>query len=407
MSVFSLSRQWLMLMDYDVIVVGAGPAGSMAARYAAGHGARTLLIEEHAMIGSPVSCTGHISVKALRECELPEGNYINKRIRGAFVYAPDNRSIAIDGKRTMTYVVERKIFDRELAKAAAAAGSEILVDTAVRSLKKVPGGIVLEAVSEGKVTNFKAKVVIGADGVKSKIARGAGLGRIPHVCTGIQVEASYEPRDPEFVEVFLGHRFAPKYFAWSVPTAGDCCRIGLNADKDAHAYLNRLLSEHEVVSRKARSAVDLVMGGIPVGTLKKTVADGVLIVGDAAGQVKPISYGGIYAGAKCAKIAGEVAAKAAAEGDVTALRLMEYERRWRGELGRELAWGLKFRDIYNRMSDRDLNEAVAALDDPDILDMINQHGDIDHPSALAKRFLSVSAGKSVWRFVKLFARTII
>ncbi len=394
-------------MDYDVVVVGAGPSGSMAAKYAAKNGARTLLIEEHGMIGSPVSCTGHISVKALNECELPEGNFINKKIRGAFVYAPDNRSIAIDGKRTMTYVVERKIFDRELAKAAASAGSEVLVDTAVRSLRKIPGGVVLEAMSEGRAMHFKTKVVIGADGVKSRIARGAGLGRIPHVCSGIQVEARYEPRDPEFVEVFLGHRFCPGYFAWSVPTSGDCCRIGLNADKDAHVYLNRLLTEHEVVSRKARSTVDLIMGGIPVGTLKRTVADGVLVVGDAAGQVKPVSYGGIFTGARCAKIAGEVAARAALEGDTSARRLMEYERRWKGEIGRELAWGLKFREIYNRMSDQDLNEAVAALDDPDILDMINQYGDIDHPSALAKRFLSVSAGKSAWRFIKLFARIII
>lgn len=395
-------------MDYDVVVVGAGPVGSVAAKYAAQNHAKTLLIEEHGMIGSPVSCTGHISTKALAECELPDdGSFINKRIRGAYVYAPDNRSVRIDGKRTMTYVIERKIFDRELAKGAARAGTEIMVDTAVQSIKKIPGGVMLNAFCEGKKVDISAKVVIGADGVKSKIARDAGLGRVPHICAGIQVEASYVPRDPEFVELYLGHRFAPGYFAWAVPTAGDCCRIGLNADTDAHMYLDRLLKEHAVVSKKARSTMDLIMGGIPVGTLKRTVADGVMIVGDAAGQVKPVSYGGIFTGARSAKIAGEVAAKAAAEDNVSAGRLMEYERRWKGEIGRELSWGLKFRNIFGRMSDDDLNDAIAALDDPEILDLITQYGDIDKPSALAKQFLTISANKRVWRFIKLFARILI
>lgn len=395
-------------MDYDVVIVGAGPAGSMAAKYAAKNGAKTLLIEEHGMIGSPVSCTGLISTKALDECELPaEGPFMNRHIHGAFVYAPDNRSILIDGKRTMAHVVERKILDREIAKAAAHEGAEVMVDTTVRSHKKMPGGIALDAIREGKRIQITTKVVIGADGVKSKIARDAGLGRVPHVCSGIQVEAAYEPRDPTCVEIFLGHHFVPGYFAWAVPTAGNCCRVGLNADADAHMYLDRLLNEHAIVSKKARSAVDLIMGGIPVGTLKRTVSDGVMIVGDAAGQVKPVSYGGIFTGTRSAKIAGEVAAKAAAENNVSASRLMEYERRWKGEIGRELSWGLKFRDIFGRMSDDDLNEAIAAMDDPEILDLITKYGDIDRPSALAREFLTLSANKRVWRFVKLFARILI
>jgi digeranylgeranylglycerophospholipid reductase len=394
-------------MDYDVAVVGAGPAGSVAARYAAKNGARTLLLEEHGMIGSPVSCTGLISVKALEECELPEGNFINKKIRGAYVYAPDNRSIPIDGGRTMAYVVERKIFDRELAKAAAREGAKVEVSAVVRSVKKIPGGVCLETVSDGVARNITAKVAIGADGVKSRVARSAGLGRIPHVCTGIQVEASYEPRDPEFVEIFTGHEYAPKYFAWSVPTAGGCCRIGLNADQDAHVYLDRLLSEHAIVSKKARSAVDLIMGGIPVGTLRRTTADGILIVGDAAGQVKPVSYGGIYTGAHCAKIAGEVAAKAALDGDVSERRLGEYETRWRGEIGRELAFGLKARQVYGRMTDRDICEAIAAMDDPDILDLVTRYGDIDRPSQLVRELAKLSMNKSLWRFIVLFARVLI
>mgnify|MGYP005847881063 CR=1 FL=1 len=395
-------------MDYDVIVVGAGPIGSLAARYAAKNGAKTLLLEEHSMIGSPVSCTGHISTRALAECELPDdGPYINKRIRGAFDHAPNNRFIEIDGRRTMTYVIERKTFDREIAKIAVSAGADILLNTSFKSMSRIDGGVSLDTISDGKKLSLTARVVIGADGVKSKVARYSGLGRVPHICSGIQVEAGYEPMDPEFVEIYSGSRYSPGYFAWSVPTSGDCCRIGLISDRDAHMYLNRLLNEHEIVSKKARSAVDLIVGGIPVGTLKRTVSESVMIVGDAAGHVKPVSYGGICTGARCAKIAGEVAAKAVIEGNVRASRLMEYEKRWKSELGNELAFGMAFRDVYRKMTDQELNDAVDMLDDTEILDIITKYGDIDSPSILARQLFRMTRNKKIWPIVKLFARILI
>ncbi|HUL61846.1 MAG TPA: NAD(P)/FAD-dependent oxidoreductase [Methanocella sp.] len=394
-------------MDYDVVVVGAGPAGSMAAKYAAKHGARTLLVEEHGQIGSPVSCTGLISRKALEECELPEGNYVNREIRGAFVHAPDCRSILLDGRRTMAYVVERKLVDREMARQAVAAGAAISINTHAERFRRVPGGVSLDLSGPEGPATVTAKVLIGADGVKSKIARAAGLGALPHVCAGIQVEADYEPRDRDYLEMFAGRDYAPGYFAWAVPTTGDCCRVGLIADENAQLYLDRLLTTHPVVSKKARSAVDLIVGGIPVGTLKRTAADHVLVVGDAAGHVKPISYGGLYVGARCAKIAGEVAAKAALAGDTSAGRLMEYDRRWRGDVGRELAFGLQFRRLYKKMSDADLNEAVRLLDDPDILEAMTRYGDIDRPSTLAIELLKITKNKGIWRLMVLLAKMII
>lgn len=395
------------MMDYDVVVVGAGPAGSMAAKHAALNGAKTLLLEEHGQVGSPVSCTGHISRKALEECELAEGHFITKRIRGAYVYAPNNRHIVLDKKQTIVYVVERKILDREMARRAVSAGAEIAVSTRADGLRQVPGGVSLEISGPDGRSEVTASVVIGADGVKSKIARAAGLGNLPHVCSGIQVEATYEPNDPEFVEMFSGSRYAPPpYFAWAVPTAGDCCRVGLLADEHASEYLQRLLTEHEIVSKKARSAVDLVVGGVPVGTLKRTVSDHVMIVGDAAGQVKPVSYGGIYTGTRSARIAGEVAARAALGGDASAARLMEYERRWRADIGRELGLMMRFRQMYGKMSDEDLNEALALLDDPEVSEVMTRYGDIDRPSQLAFELLKLSRSRGMWRLMGLLARLL-
>jgi flavin-dependent dehydrogenase len=182
---------------------------------------------------------------------------------------------------------------------------------------------------------------------------------------------------------------------------------GLIADENAHVYLDRLLTTHPVVSKKARSAVDLIVGGIPVGTLKRTMADNVLVVGDAAGHVEPISYGGLYMGARCAKIAGEVAAKAALEDDPSARRLADYDRAWRADVGRELSFGMRFRRLYGKMTDADMNEAVKLLDDPEILEAVTRYGDIDRPSALAVELLKITKNKGVWRLMALLARMII
>ena len=101
-------------MNYDVVVIGAGPAGAIAAKYAVLNGASTLLIEEHASIGSPVQCTGLISTAALNECEIGEGSFILNKMKGAFVYAPNGEELCVRGKDVKAYVIDRKIFDRLL-----------------------------------------------------------------------------------------------------------------------------------------------------------------------------------------------------------------------------------------------------------------------------------------------------
>ncbi|MDI6859685.1 MAG: NAD(P)/FAD-dependent oxidoreductase, partial [Methanocellales archaeon] len=125
----------------------------------------------------------------------------------------------------------------------------------------------------------------------------------------------------------------------------------------------------------------------PLGPLKRTVSNGIMIVGDAAGQVKPSSGGGIYTGTLCAKIAGEVAAAAVKEGDTSAKRLAEYEKRWRSAIGRELKIGMRINEVVSRLSDSDINELIGMLNDPEILSIISQYGDMDYPSAVVKKLI--------------------
>ncbi|MCX9075156.1 MAG: FAD-dependent oxidoreductase [Candidatus Methanoperedens sp.] len=144
-------------MKYDVVVVGAGPAGAIAAKYAARNGARTLLIEEHASIGSPVQCTGLISTKALAECEMGEGNFVLARLRGAFVYAPDCSELTVTGKGVKAYVIDRKMFDRALVEGSVDLGADLLLKTRFIDMEKDK----VSVRTDGEKKEIQADTIIG------------------------------------------------------------------------------------------------------------------------------------------------------------------------------------------------------------------------------------------------------
>ncbi|MEA1966230.1 MAG: NAD(P)/FAD-dependent oxidoreductase [Euryarchaeota archaeon] len=401
-------------MDYDVVVVGAGPAGCLAAKYAAKNGAKTLIIEEHASIGSPVQCAGLLSTRAIRECEVvPDKGF--HPITGAFVHAPDRRRIRISGHEIKAYVVDRRIFDRTLAENAIRSGADILMRTRAVGIDIGTGTQghgrrrILHVAIEGEPDVIEADVVIGADGVQSHIARWAGLDTPDTVLSGAQVSTVYDFEDPEFVEIFPGS-CAPGFFAWAIPYHGSA-RIGLAVrpgfgsgsgveHESAWVHLKRLIAEHPVVSEKCDPGIaGIALGGIPISVPQQTAADGVLIVGDAAGQVKPTSGGGVYPGAVCAKIAGKIAADAVTEGDTSVRRLSEYDKLWRAMIGRELAIGRRINEWMARLSDSEIDRLVRVLDDDELLDLITRYGDMDHPSVVVRKLLMNR--KSMGAFLKM------
>ena len=399
-------------MQYDVVVVGAGPVGATAARYAALNGASVLLIEEHASVGSPVGCTGLLSTRAILECDVePTNDFVLNSVRGAHVYSPDGNCLPIDGGKTKAYVVSRKMFDRKLVKMAVDAGVDVSIKTRAVGLDRSKRLQKLSVLQDGVSKTITSNVIIGADGVRSNIAQMSGLGRVQKVLSGIQIEASYSSNDTDFVELFMGSQ-APGFFAWAVPVSDKISRIGLAvpAGNESHAvqYLNSLLnSNQEVSARYGGGALDIVYGGIPLGPLEKTAADGVLIVGDAAGQVKPTSGGGVYTGVACAKIAGEVAALATIEEDASVNRLNEYDKRWRAKLGRELGIGMKIHEFMGGLSDAELDELLGSMNTPAILDIITEYGDMDHPSILIKKLLSPTNSRQMMNVFWAFAKAVL
>ena len=397
--------------EYDVVVVGAGPIGSTAARYAAKNGASVLMVEDHGSIGSPVGCTGLLSTRALSECDVePSETFVLNKVRGAFVHPMNGEELQIDGKETKAYVVSRKIFDRTLANMAAKEGVEISLKTRATGIEKNIREQYLQITQEGVERKIRTKVIIAADGVRSNIAKIAGLGQVDKVLSGIQIEGAYQSHDTDFVELFVGSQ-APGFFAWTVPVSEEISRIGIAIDagqKSAQECLENLLKTNKHLSSRYNGGnLDIVMGGIPIGPLDNTYSDGVLIVGDAAGQVKPTSGGGIYTGAICAKIAGEVAAMAALENDTTAMRLSEYDRRWRAEIGKELALGMRIHKFIGGLKDEEMDELINSMNEPQILDTITIYGDMDHPSILIKKLLNPANSRSLFRIFRAFAKSVL
>jgi len=374
--------------DFDVIVAGAGPAGGMAARTAAALGLRTALVEEHEQPGLPAHCSGKLQLHAFREFDLPASLVMNTLRAGAF-YSPGGAVFRVRREEADSHVVDRVAFDRWLAEAAERCGAALLLDTRLDGAERFNGAIRVSGTRRGRPFSATASVLIDAEGARPVLPRTLGL-RIPRAYVyGLQYQmAGVDLDEPDMPEIYLGSARAPGFFGWIMPIGPDRARAGVCVDprltpQSPIHYLERLMREHPVASRRLRHAVieRKLAGPIPVlGARRPTVAPGLLVAGDAAGQVKATSGGGIY----FSLISGRLAAEAAHE-YVGGARdaLPRYEDAWRRRFGRELYVTAFARMAINHMSDAEMDTFVAAMaEDSDLRRTIEQRGDTAFQSRL-------------------------
>ena len=356
---------------YDVVVVGAGPGGSAAARSCAEAGLRTLCIEEHGTIGYPVQCAGLLSIAAFSECRVSSRSILNT-VSGARFIPSEGEPLVIDAGEPKAHVVDRGALDLEMAEAAAGAGAEFRLRTSVASLK---GSRAITKGPRGR-EEIGFSILIAADGVRSSIARMLGLGRAEFFLGGLQAEVRC-PADQRFVEI---HPHAsPEFFGWVIPSGKGRARVGLCGEGDLRIRLAHLLGPF------GGSVLHLVSGAIPLGVINRTYGSRSLIVGDAAGMVKPTSGGGVYTGVRAARHAAAVAADCFLKGSFLDRDLAPYEKLWKEDFGRELAVGMALYRARRGLSSRDVDAILSALRDPDIVREIVGLGDMDRPAALVRR----------------------
>ncbi|HOI71747.1 MAG TPA: NAD(P)/FAD-dependent oxidoreductase [Methanobacterium sp.] len=362
-------------MKYDVVVVGGRIGGSIASLYASKDDADVLMIEKRQEIGTPVQCAEGTTQSIFKILDMkPDKRYINAEIDGATIHAPDGRAIDLaevscenflDGTGYKGYILDRKVFDKHLAIQAAKAGAEIMMKTTVKDLIRKDGrvcGVVAEHL--GETMEIKADVVIAADGVESNMARQAGLTN-PNKPGNIGSCAQYElfglDIDPHQLNFYFGREIAPGGYLWMFPKGEDTVNVGLgvrSTKKTAYQYLNQFISRF-----KGTTPVELNIGGVPLsGPIDKTYTDGLLVVGDAAGHVDPVTGGGIHIAAFCGKTAGQVAAEAVKKENTSESVLKRYDEIWREKFGKNLEISLKYRNAADKLTDKDMNALAEFLE---------------------------------------------
>ncbi len=366
---------------FDVVIVGAGPAGGLAAERIARKGYEVALIEEHREIGEPIQCGGLVTPRVFDYVSCKET--IIGRIHGAEIYSPSGRCLRIDGHETEAVVVDRAMFDRAIVTQAVRAGAHTFLGTQAQGAAYVNGGIEVVVDRDGKTERIRGKILIGCDGVRSNVAKWFHILRPKKILPGFEVELAGVKGDPGFVKLFVGKDVAPGFFGWIIPS-GDTARVGLClGEGNAYAYLEKMLRRPDVEKfTKGAQPILYIVGGIPIGFPRRTYADNVMVVGDAACQAKATSGGGIFTSLHCASLAAETAVTALEKGDYSSRMMHRYHKAWTKSIGKELRKDLAIHESYERLTDRQFEELFDIFGDPEILELIETTADIDFPSKI-------------------------
>jgi digeranylgeranylglycerophospholipid reductase len=359
--------------EYDVLVIGGGPAGAIAAKTAVEKGLSACIVEKRPAIGAPVRCAEGIGKEALHEFIDPDPRWISAEMTGASIVAPDGFLMKLESElagNKVGYILDRKFFDRELVWRAAEAGADVAVKTRA-SAPIMEKGFVKGAKVEccGQVTSVIADIVIAADGVESKFSRWCGIDTtvpVREIMSSVQYVMADIDIDAHSTVFYLGNEIAPEGYLWVFPKGRRSANVGIGISGKksgeghrAKDYLDRFVKKTFPKGKQ----IEYIAGGVSVcRPLDCTVADGLIITGDAARVVDPLTGGGIYNSMYTGRLAADVAAECIGKGDVSKPALMVYDKTWRAsKMGKAIERNYHIKEYLIKQPDAKLNEIIHSV----------------------------------------------
>lgn len=350
---------------YDIVVIGAGPSGSVAARFAAQNGASVLMLERDREPGIPVRCAEGVSHNGIAPFIEIDERWIASRIDIAKLHSPNGETAKMYNNG-LGYVLERRVFDTALCQLAAKHGTHLITKADALDLlwenEKIVG---VKYKYCGKIKSVKCDIVIGADGVESRVGRWAGIKtsvRLEDIDTCVQYTLADIDIEEKTCEFYFGNKVSPGGYVWIFPKSEHTANVGiglsghLSYKKGPKEYLDEFVEKRFPDAKITYT----VYGGVPTSaTLKEIVRDNIMLVGDAARQVNPITGGGVVQGMIAGSIAGKVAADAIREKRFDAKFLKKYSSEWEKKLGKTQRTMFTMKEKFLTMSDERFNNIVS------------------------------------------------
>jgi geranylgeranyl reductase family protein len=381
----------------DVLVVGAGPAGSTAARELAREGHDVLQVEEHDEIGQPVQCGGLLTPHLVDKIPGDISHLYKTYLRKANIYSPDGSRLHLASDEVESIAADRAGLDRYLSDLAVDVGTELQLGTKVVDAEYGLEGVEATLHEDGQTRTVRARTIVGADGAQSRVAKWFDLFEPKQYISLHGAEmTNLDGLDTERVEMWLGSDRAPGFFTYIIPTGPNRGKVEAgvwNAPYPAKCYFEQMFEDPLSAGHLEDAEHEFTISAtIPFGPADESVNDRVMLVGDAAGHAKPTTGGGIYTGIYCAEILADELSDALDEDELGRDRLQAYHDRWSSTIGRELSIMMRMRHAFLQLDDAAMNDIWERLTKPEVTRILNEHGDIDYPSKLAFRLLKAEPG---------------